>query len=161
MSFGKMVRNLRDTVYLLFIKKKLTDFYFPGTYADYMKNVFPTKTFPNHHSIATGKYPKEHGVLANVIFDKKLGKLKYSYEMFHMNSEDIQPIWVSGRVPNFYQCFNILFITKLRLSTKSPILSTIRDVICGQEVILHTMAQNVRTQYHSTKQNPGMKEWTL
>jgi predicted AlkP superfamily pyrophosphatase or phosphodiesterase len=105
MSFGKMVSIIFQAQFgLFFNKKKLTDFYFPGTYADYMKNVFPTKTFPNHHSIATGKYPKEHGVLANVIFDKKLGKLKYSYEMFHMNSEDIQPIWVSGRVPNFFQC---------------------------------------------------------
>ncbi|KAJ8954062.1 hypothetical protein NQ318_004367 [Aromia moschata] len=29
-----------------------------GTYADHLINVFPTKTFPNHHSIATGLYPK-------------------------------------------------------------------------------------------------------
>lgn len=27
---------------------------FNNTYSDYMRNVFPTKTFPNHHSIATG-----------------------------------------------------------------------------------------------------------
>ncbi|XP_018564085.1 bis(5'-adenosyl)-triphosphatase enpp4 isoform X2 [Anoplophora glabripennis] len=64
-----------------------------GTHADYLINVFPTKTFPNHHSIATGLYPDVHGVIGNTYYDPKYKKvLKIGYEMFHYN-EDIKPIW--------------------------------------------------------------------
>lgn len=66
-----------------------------GTSSEYMKNEFPTKTFVNHHSIATGMYPSVHGVLANSVYDLKLQKkLDYGYELFHYN-ENIVPIWVS------------------------------------------------------------------
>ncbi|KAL3285000.1 hypothetical protein HHI36_019129 [Cryptolaemus montrouzieri] len=64
-----------------------------GTYADYLINVFPTKTFPNHHSIATGLYPEKHGVVGNSFWDQKQNKLiNVSYELYHYN-EEIVPIW--------------------------------------------------------------------
>lgn len=59
-----------------------------------LRNVFPTKTFPNHFSIATGLYPDKHGVLNNVVFDKKLGVEKYGHDYYHMDA-DVTPIWVS------------------------------------------------------------------
>lgn len=66
-----------------------------NTYTKYVRNVFPTKTFTNHHSIATGLYPDEHGVVAHVVYDRKLNRtLSYSYELFHYD-ESIEPIWVS------------------------------------------------------------------
>ncbi|XP_058443625.1 bis(5'-adenosyl)-triphosphatase enpp4-like [Malaya genurostris] len=64
-----------------------------GTTAQYLRNVFPTKTFPNHHSIATGVYPNQHGVMANGLYDHGRGKLNYSYELFHFDDE-LVPIWV-------------------------------------------------------------------
>lgn len=65
-----------------------------STRASYLRNVFPTKTFPNHHSIATGVFPEEHGVMGNELFDFELNqKLKYSFELFHYRSE-IKPIWI-------------------------------------------------------------------
>ncbi|CRK99499.1 CLUMA_CG012818, isoform A [Clunio marinus] len=67
---------------------------FNSTRAKYLRNVFPTKTFPNHHSIATGVFPEEHGVMANSLYDFDLEKpLKYSFELFHFKSE-IKPIWI-------------------------------------------------------------------
>lgn len=64
-----------------------------NTYSDNMENIFPTKTFPNHHSIGTGVYAKDHGVLANGFYDFDLKKeIKYSFEMFHYKSE-IHPIY--------------------------------------------------------------------
>ncbi|KAJ8924970.1 hypothetical protein NQ315_001135 [Exocentrus adspersus] len=64
-----------------------------GTYADHLLNVFPTKTFPNHHSIATGLYPEVHGVVGNSYYDPDVKKvLKIGYEMFHYD-ENIKPIW--------------------------------------------------------------------
>jgi ectonucleotide pyrophosphatase/phosphodiesterase family member 5 len=62
--------------------------------APYMRNVFPTKTFPNHHSMATGVYADKHGVTGNQFYDFELRKvLNYSFEMFNYRSE-IKPIWI-------------------------------------------------------------------
>lgn len=65
-----------------------------GTFADYLINVFPTKTFPNHHSIATGLYPEVHGVIGNSYFnyvEKKF--VSMGYDMYHY-SDNVVPIWV-------------------------------------------------------------------
>ncbi|MFH4980323.1 hypothetical protein AB6A40_007032 [Gnathostoma spinigerum] len=40
-----------------------------GVRAKYMRPVFPTKTFPNHYSIATGLYPESHGIIDNRMWD--------------------------------------------------------------------------------------------
>lgn len=40
-----------------------------GVTAASMQPVFPTKTFPNHYSIATGLYPAHHGIVENNIYD--------------------------------------------------------------------------------------------
>lgn len=40
--------------------------------ADGILPVFPTKTFPNHYSIATGLYPARHGIVGNTIYDPDL-----------------------------------------------------------------------------------------
>jgi ectonucleotide pyrophosphatase/phosphodiesterase family protein 5 len=65
-----------------------------GSHAEYMRNVFITKTFPNHHSVATGVYPEVHGILANEVYDPYYGKiLQYSDEFWHF-SDAVVPIWV-------------------------------------------------------------------
>ncbi|MHB1168452.1 MAG: alkaline phosphatase family protein [Longimicrobiales bacterium] len=40
-----------------------------GIRADSLIPAQPTKTFPNHYSIATGLYPGEHGIIANTFHD--------------------------------------------------------------------------------------------
>ncbi|KAJ9598240.1 hypothetical protein L9F63_011061, partial [Diploptera punctata] len=58
-----------------------------------MRNVFITKTFTNHHSIATGLYAETHGVLGNSVYDPKYKKvLNYGYDLWHF-TEEITPIW--------------------------------------------------------------------
>jgi len=37
-----------------------------------MKPVYPSKTFPNHYSIVTGKYPSSHGIVSNSMYDSEL-----------------------------------------------------------------------------------------
>jgi ectonucleotide pyrophosphatase/phosphodiesterase family protein 5 len=61
----------------------------------YMRNVFPTKTFVNHFTVATGLYPETHGVLDNYMFDRHNRSMHYTYEQFHYN-ENVVPIWVSA-----------------------------------------------------------------
>jgi len=40
-----------------------------GVTAEGLIPVFPTKTFPNHYSIATGLYPENSGVVGNTMYD--------------------------------------------------------------------------------------------
>jgi predicted AlkP superfamily pyrophosphatase or phosphodiesterase len=40
-----------------------------GVRAERLVPVFPTKTFPNHHTIVTGLYPETHGMIANTMYD--------------------------------------------------------------------------------------------
>lgn len=66
-----------------------------NTYTNYMRNIFVTKTFPNHHTISTGLFAETHGVIDSEFYDIKLNKVyNYSSQLFHYNN-DILPIWVS------------------------------------------------------------------
>ena len=40
-----------------------------GVAADFMQPVFPSLTFPNHYSIATGDYPSHNGIVDNNFYD--------------------------------------------------------------------------------------------
>ncbi|KAF7407142.1 hypothetical protein HZH66_001679 [Vespula vulgaris] len=64
-----------------------------GTHADYMMNIFVTKTFPNHHTMATGLYAETHGVVDNEVYDPVSGNItKYSSKLYHYDNR-ILPIW--------------------------------------------------------------------
>ncbi|GAB6031025.1 hypothetical protein CHUAL_007843 [Chamberlinius hualienensis] len=45
-----------------------------GVHPPYMNPVFPTKTFPNHYSIATGLFPAHHGIIDNTMYDPVMKK---------------------------------------------------------------------------------------
>jgi len=70
-----------------------------GVKADYMIPVFPTKTFPNHYSIATGRYVENTGLISNNMYDEDFEEY-YSLA----NREAVQsakwyegePIWVTA-----------------------------------------------------------------
>ena len=47
-----------------------------GVKAEYMKNVFITKTFPNHYTLVTGMYEDSHGVISNNMVDSRFPKDK-------------------------------------------------------------------------------------
>jgi len=40
-----------------------------GVQAEGLIAVYPTKTFPNHYTIATGMYPENHGIVSNSFYD--------------------------------------------------------------------------------------------
>jgi predicted AlkP superfamily pyrophosphatase or phosphodiesterase len=42
-----------------------------GLHADSLHHVFPTKTFPTHYTLVTGRHPGTHGVVANSMWDPK------------------------------------------------------------------------------------------
>lgn len=47
----------------------LLSFIESGSTLDGLKPVFPSKTFPNHYSIATGMKVGRHGIVSNGFFD--------------------------------------------------------------------------------------------
>ena len=60
---------------------------------------FPSLTFPNHYTIATGLYPQNHGIVENNVFDKGFNAI------FTMSKrEEVQngrwwlgePIWITA-----------------------------------------------------------------
>jgi predicted AlkP superfamily pyrophosphatase or phosphodiesterase len=46
-----------------------------GVKAESLQPCFPTKTFPNHYSIATGLYPDHHGIVQNSFYDPRLDRV--------------------------------------------------------------------------------------
>ncbi|MDQ3219166.1 MAG: alkaline phosphatase family protein, partial [Acidobacteriota bacterium] len=77
----KPVRDLKPTVMLISIDGFRYDYFEKfqpptlnklareGVRARWMIPSFPTKTFPNHYTIATGLYPENHGIIENNIWD--------------------------------------------------------------------------------------------
>jgi alkaline phosphatase D len=64
---------------------------------------FPTKTFPNHYSIATGLYPDHHGIVQNTFYAPDL---KREYTMGSQSAVENgafyggEPIWVTAEKQN-------------------------------------------------------------
>ena len=66
--------------------------------------VFPTKTFPNHLSIVTGNYPKNHGIISNRMYDSEFDEIYYigegSKPVLDPKWYEAEPIWVTAEKQN-------------------------------------------------------------
>ena len=108
----KPISDLRPTVILVSLDGFRSDYlekYNPpnlnrlaraGVRAKWMVPSFPSKTFPNHYTIATGLYPQNHGIVENNIYDSRFDKI------FTLSDrEEIgkgrwwlgEPIWVTAQ----------------------------------------------------------------
>ncbi len=109
----KPVRDLKPTVMLISIDGFRYDYFEKfqpptlnklareGVRARWMIPSFPTKTFPNHYTIATGLYPENHGIIENNIWDFgttfTLGKREELQKSRWWLGE---PIWVTAEKQN-------------------------------------------------------------
>jgi len=70
-----------------------------GVIAESLKPSYPTKTFPNHYSIATGLYPDHHGLVDNNFHATDLGR-EYSMKVREAVEDGSfyggEPIWVTA-----------------------------------------------------------------
>ena len=109
----KPVKDLKPTVILISIDgfrydyfekfgpKTLNKLARDGVRAKWMVPSFPTKTFPNHYTVATGLYPEHHGIIENNIWD-------FGVTFRLNNREEVQnsrwwlgePIWVTAEKQN-------------------------------------------------------------
>lgn len=61
---------------------------------------FPTKTFPNHYTIATGLYPDNHGIVNNSFYDPAFDKaysMSDKKERFNPAFYGGEPIWITAQ----------------------------------------------------------------
>lgn len=66
-----------------------------GVQAEFMRPAFPSKTFPNHYTLATGLWPESHGIVGNSFVEPSTG------EVFSMRSKQPcfwrgEPLWVTA-----------------------------------------------------------------
>jgi len=70
-----------------------------GVVAESLKPAFPTKTFPNHYTMATGLYPDNHGIVLNSFY---AGDLERTYSVRNRDAVNDgsfyggEPIWVTA-----------------------------------------------------------------
>jgi len=70
-----------------------------GVRADAMRPVYPTMTFPNHYSIATGLYPYQHGIVDNDFPDADHNSWYHIWDRDAVQDGSWyggEPIWVSA-----------------------------------------------------------------
>jgi predicted AlkP superfamily pyrophosphatase or phosphodiesterase len=108
---AKPIRDLQPTVILISLDGFRYDYlnlYQPpnlnslartGVRARWMTPSFPSKTFPNHYTIATGLYPQNHGIVENNIYDpvfKAVFTLTDRSEVENSRWWLGEPIWVTA-----------------------------------------------------------------
>jgi predicted AlkP superfamily pyrophosphatase or phosphodiesterase len=62
-----------------------------GVRAEKMQPSYPSKTFPNHITLVTGKYPSNHGLVHNRFYDEQLD------DVYSMGKAKQQPLWLWGK----------------------------------------------------------------
>lgn len=70
-----------------------------GVRAEAMVPVFPTKTFPNHYTIVTGRYPAKHGIVGNVFTAPDIGarfRPRSREAVGNARFYQAEPIWVTA-----------------------------------------------------------------
>jgi predicted AlkP superfamily pyrophosphatase or phosphodiesterase len=68
-----------------------------GVRAKWMIPSFPTKTFPNHYTIATGLYPANHGIVENNVYDfGTVFSMSRRREVENPRWWGGEPIWVTA-----------------------------------------------------------------
>ena len=70
---------------------RLKAFIEEGVSPPYMNPSFPSVTFPNHYTLATGLYPESHGVVGNTFWDPELNE-----EFFYTRASSMQSKWWGG-----------------------------------------------------------------
>lgn len=70
-----------------------------GVKAERMIPSFPTKTFPNHYTLATGLYPDNHGIINNSFYAEELDGIYRIGDRGMVSDPDAylgEPVWVTA-----------------------------------------------------------------
>lgn len=70
-----------------------------GVRAEHLIPAFPTKTFPNLFTLATGLYPEHHGIVGSVMVDPQLGRFTTADTAVNRKPgwwDAAEPIWITA-----------------------------------------------------------------
>uniref|UniRef100_A0A7N8XJL1 Ectonucleotide pyrophosphatase/phosphodiesterase 2 n=1 Tax=Mastacembelus armatus TaxID=205130 RepID=A0A7N8XJL1_9TELE len=108
-----------------------------GTHAPYMRPVYPTKTFPNLYSLATGLYPESHGIVGNSMYDPVFDAT------FTLRSrEKLNHRWWGGQPVSF------LFLSSFLLFSPLPSSSLLSSPLLLSPLFSHYEARKFNTTTH-------------
>ncbi|XP_057291741.1 bis(5'-adenosyl)-triphosphatase ENPP4-like [Hydractinia symbiolongicarpus] len=68
-----------------------------GVSVEYVLNVFPTSTLPNHQSIVTGLYPENHGIIDNSFLNPEDGTI-FNGGLDSKWWNQSTPIWIENQI---------------------------------------------------------------
>ncbi len=68
-----------------------------GAHASRLTPVFPSSTFPNHVSLATGTYVDRHGIIENAFTDRRGRRFSYENDASWIEAE---PLWIAAERQN-------------------------------------------------------------
>lgn len=89
-----------------------------GVRAEGLIPAYPSKTVPNHYSIATGLYPGHHGMIANIIRDPATGRL---FERTNRAAVE-DPMWWGGDpIWNTAQRAGLIAATMFWVGSEAPV----------------------------------------
>lgn len=74
-----------------------------GVMAERMVPSFPTKTFPNHYTLATGLYPDNHGIVLNGFYDPETNRYYSIRDRDAVGDGSFyggEPVWVTAEKQN-------------------------------------------------------------
>lgn len=94
-----------------------------GSRAERLVPVFPTLTFPNHYSIATGLYPVHHGLVANQFPDPARHKWYSIYNRETVEDPAFyagEPIWVTAETQGMVTASFFFVGTEAAIKGVSP-----------------------------------------
>tara|TARA_B100000945_G_C20356852_1_gene585131 strand:- start:17 stop:664 length:648 start_codon:yes stop_codon:yes gene_type:complete len=92
-----------------------------GVKANSLVPVFPSLTFPNHFSMATGCYPEKHGLIGNTFFSKRLDML---YKISDRDAVENKNFYLSEPIWNTVQHHGKKSATYFWVGSEAPINDT-------------------------------------
>lgn len=123
---------------------------------------FPSKTFPNHYTIATGLVPDHHGIVNNAFYDRQTGK-SYAIGNKETRFDPIyyggEPIWITAqhqglRTASFYWVGSEVAIAGLHpdywkiYDEETPFINRIDTIIKWLSLPLELRPKLVMAYYH-------------
>jgi Uncharacterized proteins of the AP superfamily len=129
----KPIKDLEPTVILIAIDGFRADYFEKhqpetinslaknGVRAQWMKPSFPTKTFPNFYTVATGLYPGNHGIVENNIWDyDTVFSMSKREEVENPRWWGGEPIWVTAEKNNIRAASMFYPGTETEIGGKRP-----------------------------------------
>lgn len=110
-----------------FLQRNLTptlnSFIRDGVSPKYMLPSFPSLTFPNHFTLATGRYPESHGIVGNTFWDPtKMKEFFYTDPSRSMQPEwwNAEPIWETAEVHNVHAAIHMWPGSEAHIGSTEP-----------------------------------------